>query len=171
MWNDLKFQIHWNKIEQANPRSCDERKNTFCVSSKTDCFKDDVKPSYWVGNSQLRSLNTYDLFKITPGVDAKQASVTGKAEEQSVSRGKKNPVLLQQEEESSSGETNDNADVNAEANEINDKKKDMVFKIEEENKTLEYQEKMNVDIKKIDSTKQPFGDQYMKLLMIHILKY
>ena len=32
----------------------------------------------------------------------------------------------------------------------------MVVKIEEENKTLEYQEAMNVDIENIASTKQPF---------------
>ena len=28
-----KFQIRWNKLEWSNPRSCDERKNTFGVSS------------------------------------------------------------------------------------------------------------------------------------------
>ena len=61
---------------------------------------------------------------------------------QSVSRSKKNPVLLQQEEENIDEETNDDDDINAEVNEINDKKKDIVFKIEKDNKTLEYQEKM-----------------------------
>ena len=33
-WCDWKFQIHWNKLELVNPRSRDERKNPFCVSSK-----------------------------------------------------------------------------------------------------------------------------------------
>ena len=33
-WNDRKFQIHWNKLEWVNPRSHDERKNSFFVSSK-----------------------------------------------------------------------------------------------------------------------------------------
>ena len=33
-WNDWKFQIHWNKIEWVNPRSQDEQKNPFFVSSE-----------------------------------------------------------------------------------------------------------------------------------------
>ena len=38
-WCDWKFQIHWNKLEWVNPRSRDERKNPFCVSSKTYILK------------------------------------------------------------------------------------------------------------------------------------
>ena len=68
-WNNWKLQIHWNKLEWVNPRSRDERENPFCVSSQKHCFKDNVKPAHWVGNSQLRSLGTYDLFKRTPDVD------------------------------------------------------------------------------------------------------
>ena len=49
------------------------------------CFlkelKNNVKIAHWVGYSQLRSLDTDDLFKITPVVDEKQASVTGKNNE------------------------------------------------------------------------------------------
>ena len=33
-WNDWKFQIHWNKLWWVYPRSHDELKNRFCVSSK-----------------------------------------------------------------------------------------------------------------------------------------
>ena len=33
-WNDWKFKIHWNKLEWVNPRSRDEIKNPFCVSSR-----------------------------------------------------------------------------------------------------------------------------------------
>ena len=80
-----------------NPRSCDERKNPFCVSSKK-CFKYNVKPAHWVGHSQLISLDTDDLFKRTPFVDEKKANVTGNTMKQSVS-GKKNPVLLQEQGE------------------------------------------------------------------------
>ena len=32
--NEWKFQIHWNKLEQVNPRSCMEGKNYFCISTK-----------------------------------------------------------------------------------------------------------------------------------------
>ena len=42
-WNDWKFQIHWNKIEWVNPRSLDERKNPFCVSSKINVLKITLK--------------------------------------------------------------------------------------------------------------------------------
>ena len=45
--------------------------------------------------------------------------------------GKKNPVLLQQKEENVSEETNDDADINAEANKVNDNKKDMVVTMKE----------------------------------------
>ena len=33
-WNDWKFQIHWNKLERINPRSCYERKISIFVSKK-----------------------------------------------------------------------------------------------------------------------------------------
>ena len=34
-WCDWKFQIHWNKLEWVNPRSCDERKIHFvCLQKK-----------------------------------------------------------------------------------------------------------------------------------------
>ena len=46
----------------------------------------------------------------------------------------------------------------------------MVVTIEEENKTLEYQETMNLDIENLPVQINHFGYQYMKLLMIHILE-
>ena len=45
----------------------------------------------------------------------------------------------------------------------------MIISMEEENKTVEYQENMKVDVKNI-AKKTPYGDQYMKLLMLHFLK-
>ena len=69
-----------------------------------------------------------------------------------------------------SEETNYDDDVNAEANEIDDKNKDMVVTMEEDNKTLEYQKTMNLDIENIAIKINHFGYQYMKLLMIHILE-
>ena len=112
-------------------------------------LKDNVKPADWVGHSQLISLDTYDLFKRTPNVDEKQASVTGNTIKQSVSRGGKNTDLLQEEEENVSEETNDDANVNTEANKVNDDKKDLVFTMKEENKTL----KKKLDIENIASKK------------------
>ena len=46
---------------------------------------------------------------------------------QSVCQGKNNPVLLKEEEENVSEETNDDAGVNSEANKVNENKKDMVI--------------------------------------------
>ena len=51
-------------------------------------FKDKVKTGHWVGQSQLISLDTYDLFKRTQVVDDIQSSVTGSTIQQSAS-GKK----------------------------------------------------------------------------------
>ena len=50
---------------------------------------------------------------------------------QSVLGGGKNPVLLQEEEENVSGETNDDANVIAEENKVDDNRKDMVVTIKE----------------------------------------
>ena len=48
-------------------------------------------------------------------------------------------------------EANDDADVNAEANEINDKNNSMVVTMKEKKNTLEYQETMTLDIENISS--------------------
>ena len=89
-----------------------------------------------MGHSQLISPDKDYFFKVTPGIDEKQASVTGNTTKQSVSGGEKNLVLLQEKEEKLSEETNYDADVNAEANEINDQKKDTVAKIKKEKNTF-----------------------------------
>ena len=34
--NDCKSQTHWNKLELVNPGNCNERKNSFYVSSKNN---------------------------------------------------------------------------------------------------------------------------------------
>ena len=81
-----------------------------------------------------------------------------------------NPVLLQEEEVNLAGETNNDADVNTEANRINDKKKNMAVTMKENKKTLGYQETINVDIEKLPVKNNHFGDQYMKLVMIRFLK-
>ena len=59
-----------------------KEKNPFCVSSKINCFKYNVKPAHWVGHSKLRSLDTDNLFKRTPKFYENQASITGNTEEE-----------------------------------------------------------------------------------------
>ena len=46
----------------------------------------------------------------------------------------------------------------------------MLVTIEEEKKTFEYQETMNADVENIAIKKKNVGDQYTKLLIIHILR-
>ena len=63
-----------------NPRSHDEIKIHFACLQKI--IKDNNKPAHWVDHSKLRSLDIDELFKRTPKVDGKQASVTGNTEEE-----------------------------------------------------------------------------------------
>ena len=80
------------------------KKNQLCVYSKK-WFKDNDKPAHWVGHSKLRSLDIDELFKIKQKFDENQASVTGNIEG----------------EGDAAEKTNDDADENSEANQINDK--------------------------------------------------
>ena len=50
--------------------------------------------------------------------------------------------MLQESEEQESEEDNDDADVNLEANKIDEYNNDMIISMEEEQKTLEYYEKL-----------------------------
>ena len=62
-WNDWRFQIHWNKLGWANPRSLIEGKNPFCVSSKKLCLKYNNRTEHWVGHQKLKPLYKEDFFK------------------------------------------------------------------------------------------------------------
>ena len=97
-----------------NPRSRDEIKNSFSVSSKIICFKDKDKPAHWVGHSKFRSLDINDFFKITPKFDESQASVNGNTEE----------------EKNAAKKTTDDAEKNTEENERIHKDKDKVVTTE-----------------------------------------
>ena len=60
-----------------------KEKNPFVCLQK-NCFKDNNKPAHWVGQSKLRSLEIYEFFKITPNFDEREASMTGKTEEEKI---------------------------------------------------------------------------------------
>ena len=62
---------------------------------KNNCFKDNNKPANWVSHSKLRSLDIYEFFKITPNFDEKEASATGKAEEEKNTTKKIQMMLIQ----------------------------------------------------------------------------
>ena len=108
-----------------------------CLRFK-NLLKDNNKTAHWVDHSKLESLYNEDFFKKTPVVDDIQASLTGNTIEQSASGKKNNPDLLQEEEEQEVEEANDDADVNAEANEIDEYNNNKVISMEEEQNTLEY---------------------------------
>ena len=75
-----------------NPRSHDERKHQFCVSSKK---KVNNKPAHWVGHSKLRSLEIDNFFKITQNFDEKEATVTGKTEKEKNTYKKPQMMMMQ----------------------------------------------------------------------------
>ena len=64
---------------------------------------------------------------------------------------KNNPDLFQEEEEQESKEANYDANLNAEADEIYENNNDVFTSIEEDQKIIEYQETVNVDIENISS--------------------
>ena len=57
--------------------------------------------------------------------------------------------------------------VAAESNKINEDNDEIIISMEEEQKTLEYQETMKVDVENISKNKH--GDQYMELFQLHFL--
>ena len=73
--------MHSNKLEWVNPRSRNEIKNLFCVSSR-NVLKDNNRPAHMVGHSKLGSLDISEILKTTQGFYEKGASVTGNIEEE-----------------------------------------------------------------------------------------
>ena len=86
-------------------------------------------------------------------VDDKQASLTVTKFEQSAPERKKESIFLQEAKEQGSDEENDDADVNAESNKVDEDDKNMIISIEEEHNTLEYQKTMKVDVENNPKTK------------------
>ena len=83
-----------------------------------------------------------------------ESSLTGTTFEQSFSGRKNNPYLLQESEEQASKEVNSNAYINVESNIVDKDNNAMIISIEEEHKTLEYQEKMKLDIGNISKNRK-----------------
>ena len=75
-WDDWKFQIHWNKLEWVNTRSCIEGNNPFCVSPNKFIFKDNNKTAHWVGFQKLKPLDINIILRKTI-INELQASLTG----------------------------------------------------------------------------------------------
>ena len=71
-----------------------KKKSILCVFKKS-CFKDNNNPAHWVGHSKWGSLDIDEFFKITPKFDEKEASVTGKTEEEKNTEKKLQTMLIQ----------------------------------------------------------------------------
>ena len=62
---------------------------------KKKCFKDNNKPTNWVSHSKLRPLEIYEFFKITPNFHEKEASETGKTEEEKITDKRIQMMMMQ----------------------------------------------------------------------------
>ena len=78
---------------------------------------------------------------------------------------KNNPDLLQEAEVE-----NDNAYLTLYSDKINEEDDNMKISMEEDHETVEYQETLKLDVKNIAKNKNKYGDQYMKLFIIHFLR-
>ena len=61
--NNLKFQLHWNKIEWVDPKSTRKRVKPFSVSSKKFYISKNDRTAHFVGHSQVKELNIDDFYK------------------------------------------------------------------------------------------------------------
>ena len=100
------------------------------------------------------------IFPKEKVVDDIQASSTGTIFEQSASGRKNNPDMLQEYEEQEVEEANSYAGVNAEANKIDEENNDMIISMEGEQKTLEYQETIKLDVENIVKNKNKWRPIY-----------
>ena len=47
-WNDWKFQLHWNNLEWANPKTLIKRDKPYSASSKKFYLKKCDRTSHWI---------------------------------------------------------------------------------------------------------------------------
>ena len=62
-WNDWRFQLHWNKLEWVDPKSCPKIIKPFSVSSKTFYISKNDRKAHFDGYSRLKELDIKDIFK------------------------------------------------------------------------------------------------------------
>ena len=79
--------------------------------------------------------------------------------------------MLQEAEKQGTEEANADAGVTADVSKMNEDDDKMIISMGKEQKTLEYQETMKVDVKNITKNPKIHGDQYIKLLLLNFLKF
>ena len=62
-WNDWKFQLHWNMLEQVNPKSTTKRVKTFSVSLNKFYINNNDRTAHFVGHSKLTPLDCADFYE------------------------------------------------------------------------------------------------------------
>ena len=108
-WNDWKFNIHWNKLEWVNKKVVMNKKLIFVCLLKSSIRKILIKLHIGFVKLNQKPLETDNVSKRKQVVDDGQDSSIGTKFEQSASRRKKNPDLLQEYEEQESKEVNDDS--------------------------------------------------------------
>ena len=84
--------------------------------------------------------------------------------------GKNIPDLLQETEEQEAEEGNDDSDVNTVANKIDKDNNGMIISMEKEQKTLEYQETMKVEVENISKNKKAIWRPIYEVIHAPFLK-
>ena len=62
-WNDWRFQLHWNILEQVDPKTTPKRVKLFSVSSKKFYINNKYRTAHFVGHSKLTLLDIVDFMK------------------------------------------------------------------------------------------------------------
>ena len=131
LWNDWKFQLHWNRLEWVNPRSTPKRVKPFSVSSKKFYINNNDRKAHFVGHSQLGPLDYADFYE-RKNVNENMENEMKEIEEKIVEKPYKDDVNydeaipLQIRKERTTEAYKDNMDKDIETVEKNDNSKTIV---------------------------------------------
>ena len=62
-WNDWKFQLHWNMLEQVYPKTTPKIVKAYSVSSKKFYINNNDRTAHFIGHSKLTPLDIVDFYK------------------------------------------------------------------------------------------------------------
>ena len=63
LWNDWKFQLHWNMLEWVDPKSTNKLVKPFSVSSKKFYINNNDKTAHFFGHSELVPLDYAGFYE------------------------------------------------------------------------------------------------------------
>ena len=62
-WNYWIFQLHWNMLEQVDPKTTPKRVKAYSVSSKQLYINNNDRTDHFVGHSTFNPLDIVDFYK------------------------------------------------------------------------------------------------------------